>query len=342
VTEMTKRDSTVVHYLNEAYANERRLELALASHADATTRPEYAKRLRDHLRETQDHATKIERRIRGLGGTPETVSIPGPEGLVGKLESAQGIVQRATAAVQHSLHTVRRTGEQELMLENARTEFREEAQEIAIYRALESIARAVGDSETARLAREILREEERMSSYLGDLIPELAMDVVHDAVPVSEIEGPAARRTSADGAGRAASRSSNGASATRGGSTRRARRARSATRRTARVAARASARTASRAGTATSRTTSSRRRAGSTRPARRASRSAARRTARPRARAGGTTRARGATGSRGAAGRTSAARRAGTRSRASGRARTAGSARSRSASRPRAARSARR
>jgi ferritin-like metal-binding protein YciE len=336
VTEMTKRDSTVVHYLNEAYANERRLELALASHANATTRPEYAKRLRDHLRETQGHATKIERRIRALGGTPETVSVPGPEGLAGKLESAQGIVQRATAAVQHSLHAVRRTGEQELMLENARTEFREEAQEIAIYRALESIARAVGDNETARLAREILREEERMSSYLGDLIPELAMDVVHDAVPVSEIEGPAARRTSADGAGRATSRSSNGASA------RRARRTatRRATRAVARVRGRV-VRSASR-GTATRRTTSSSARARSTRPTRRTrarrttrpsarsrstrparrARTATRRTASARARTGSATRASGATRSRGAAGRTSAARRGGTRSRAGGRART--------------------
>ena len=203
MAEMTKRASTLVHYLNDAYANERRLELALAAHAEATTRPEYARRLRDHLTETRAHATKVERRIRSLGGTPETTSIPAPEGLSERIESAQGMVQRATAAVQHSLHAVRRTGEQELMLDNARSEFREEAQEIATYRAIDSLANAVGDRETAKLAREILREEERMASYLGDLIPELAIDVAHDEVPVSEIEGPAARRTSGDGAGRA-------------------------------------------------------------------------------------------------------------------------------------------
>jgi ferritin-like metal-binding protein YciE len=201
---MTKRDSTLVHYLNEAYANERRLELALAAHVEATTRPEYAQRLREHLSETRSHAAKVQRRIRGLGGTPATVSLPAPEGLAGMLESAQGVVQRATAAVQQSVHTVRGTGEQELMLENARTEFREEAQEIATYRTLGSLASAVGDSETARLAREILREEERMASYLGELIPQLAVDVVHDEVPASEIEGPAAHRTSTAGARRQA------------------------------------------------------------------------------------------------------------------------------------------
>lgn len=208
MTDMTKRDSTLVHYLNEAYANERRLELALTAHAEATTRPEYAQRLREHLRETKAHATKVGRRIERLGGTPETVSIPGPEGLTDRLESAQGVVQRATAAVQHSLHAVRRTGEQELMLENARAEFREEAQEIATYRLLDGLATAVGDKETAKLAREILREEERMASYLGDLIPQLATDVAHDEVPVSEIDGPAAHRTSAAGARRTSTRSS--------------------------------------------------------------------------------------------------------------------------------------
>jgi ferritin-like metal-binding protein YciE len=205
---MTKRDSTVVHYLNEAYANERRLELALTAHVEATTRPEYAQRLRDHLRETRAHAAKVGRRIERLGGTPETVSIPGPDGLADRLESAQGAVQRATAAVQHSLHTVRRTGEQELMLENARAEFRDEAQEIATYRLLDGLATAVGDRETAKLAREILREEERMASYLGDLIPQLATDVAHDEVPVSEIEGPAAHRTAAAGARRPSTASS--------------------------------------------------------------------------------------------------------------------------------------
>jgi ferritin-like metal-binding protein YciE len=206
VAEMTKRDATVARYLNDAYAIERRLELTLEAHAESTTRPEYEQRLRQHLAETKSHASRLERRIRRLGGTPETVSLPAqaPDGLADRLESAQGVVQRATAAVQHSLHAVRRTGEQELMLKNARAEFRDEAEEIATYRLLDGLATAVGDRETATLAREILREEERMASYLGELIPELAMDVAHDEVPVSEIDGPAARRTARAGARRAA------------------------------------------------------------------------------------------------------------------------------------------
>jgi rubrerythrin len=81
------------------------------------------------------------------------------------------------------------------MLKNARTEFQDEAEEIATYRTIEALAKAVGDKETAKLARDIQREEKRMADFLTTLIGELALDVVHDEVPVSEIAGPGARRT---------------------------------------------------------------------------------------------------------------------------------------------------
>ena len=90
---------------------------------------------------------------------------------------------------------MRGAGEQEKMLRNARTEYAEEAQEIATYTVIESLATTVGDKETAKLARAIRRDEERMQKFLADLLPELTADVAHDTIPVSEIDGPAARRT---------------------------------------------------------------------------------------------------------------------------------------------------
>ena len=82
------------------------------------------------------------------------------------------------------------------MLKNARTEYQDEAEEIATYRAIEALAKAVGDKETAKLARDIGREEKRMADFLVGIIDQLALDVVHDEVPVSEIGAtPAARRT---------------------------------------------------------------------------------------------------------------------------------------------------
>ena len=81
------------------------------------------------------------------------------------------------------------------MLHNARIEFADEAQEIATYTVIDSLATTVGDKETAKLARGILREEERMQKFLGDLLPELSASVAHDEIPISEIDGPAGKVT---------------------------------------------------------------------------------------------------------------------------------------------------
>ncbi len=203
----TKRDAKLIQYLNEAYATERRLEIALEAHIAMTPRADYKKRLREHLKETKAHARNVERRVKQLGGEAETVALPGPERLAKGAGAAQAAVQRAAAVAKGGLHAVRGTGQQERMLKNARTEFQDEAEEIATYRAIEALAKAVGDKETAKLAREIGREEKRMSDFLAGLIGELALDVVHDEVPVAEVAGSPARRTAAKRSGTAAKRS---------------------------------------------------------------------------------------------------------------------------------------
>ena len=193
--EMTERDAKIVQYLNDAYATERRLEIALQAHIAMTPRADYKKRLREHLKETKAHARLVARRIKALGGEAETVSLPGPEAVVKGATGAKAAVQRAAAVVQGPLHAVRGTGQQERMLKNARTEYQDEAEEIATYRVIEALAKAVGDKETAKLARDIGREEKKMADFLVGLIDQLALDVVHDEVPVAEIgAAPAARR----------------------------------------------------------------------------------------------------------------------------------------------------
>jgi ferritin-like metal-binding protein YciE len=181
------RDAKLVQLLNEAYTKEKQLETSLQAHVDVTTREDYAKRLKDHLKETKSHATQVARRIKQLGGNPETVSVPGPDGLGKMAENVAGRFERAKAAAQGPLQAVRGAGEQEKMLHNARTEYADEAQEIATYMVIDSLASTVGDKQTAKLARDILRDEERMQKFLADLLPELTAAVAHDEIPISEM-----------------------------------------------------------------------------------------------------------------------------------------------------------
>ncbi len=181
------RDAKLVQFLNEAYAKEKQLETALQAHVEVTTRDDYAKRLKDHLKETKSHATQLSRRIKQLGGNPETVTVPGPEGLGRLAENVSEKLEKAKAAAQGPLQAVRGSGEQEKMLHNARIEYAEEAHEIATYMVIDSLATTVGDKETAKLARAILRDEERMQKFLAELLPELTAGVAHDEIPVSEL-----------------------------------------------------------------------------------------------------------------------------------------------------------
>jgi ferritin-like metal-binding protein YciE len=197
MTPESKSTLKLIQYLNEAYATERRLEIALEAHIAMTPRADYKKRLREHLKETKAHARNVARRIKKLGGEAETVALPGPDQLAKGAGVAQAAVQRAAAVAKGPLHAVRGTSEQERMLRNARTEYQDEAEEIATYRAIEALAKAVGDKETAKLAREIGREEKRMADFLAPLIGELAVEVAEDELPTSELAAPSARRTAA-------------------------------------------------------------------------------------------------------------------------------------------------
>jgi ferritin-like metal-binding protein YciE len=190
----TVRDTKIVEFLNEAYGKEQQLTAALEQHLEVTTRADYEKRLTEHLKETKSHAKAVSKRISQLGGTPAEISLPGPEGVSKAAQGMHDMLSKAKAAAQAPLDVVRGAGEQARMVQNARVELEEEAHEIATYTVIDSLATAVGDSETAQLARSILREEERMQKYLVDVLRELSVDMAHDEIPVSEINGPAARR----------------------------------------------------------------------------------------------------------------------------------------------------
>jgi len=182
----------IVQYLNEAYGKEKELETALEAHISMTTKPAYKKRLRDHLKETKGHARTVERRIKQLGGEPAGE----PAGLPAAVTTA---ASKAVSAAKGPLHALRGTGEAEKMLKNAKTEYWNEAEEIATYTAIETLAESVGDNDTAKLARGIRREEERMAKFLAGQIPVLTKAVAREEIPAAErrTNGGARRRSGA-------------------------------------------------------------------------------------------------------------------------------------------------
>jgi ferritin-like metal-binding protein YciE len=195
--EPTTREAKLIQYLNEAYGKEKELETALKAHISMTSRDAYKKRLREHLKETSAQAKGLERRIKQLGGKAEAVNLPGPDVASEAAAKVTAAAKKGVALAQGPLHAIRGTGEAEKLLKNAKTELFNEFEEIANYLAIEELANGLYDRDTAKLAKEFRRQEERMASFLQKLIPQLAKQVVRDEVPASERKPAAAATTTA-------------------------------------------------------------------------------------------------------------------------------------------------
>ena len=215
MADINARDTKLIQYLNEAYGKEKELETALQAHIAMTTKDTYRKRLQDHLKETRGHAREVERRIKQLGGKAEAGPISsGPDVVAEAATSLTSVASKAVAAAQGPLHALRGTGEAEKMLKNARTEFHNEFEEIGFYAGIESLAETVGDKDTAKLARSIRREEERMAKFLEKQIDQLAKAVAREEIPAAERNGGRSRRRSSSRRS-SSSRSSSSSSSSR-------------------------------------------------------------------------------------------------------------------------------
>ena len=197
MADLQERDTKLIQYLNEAYAKEKELETSLQAHIQMTSRATYKKRLKDHLSETKQQSKGLSRRIKELGGKAEAAPVPAatPDVVADAAEAVTTLANKAVSAAKGPLHAVRGTSEPEKMLKNAKTEFWNEAEEIANYNAIETLAEALGDKETAKLAREYRRQEERMAKFLERTIPQLTKEVVKAEIPASQRNGGRKRRT---------------------------------------------------------------------------------------------------------------------------------------------------
>ena len=184
MAEQTMAEQKLVQYLSEAYGKEKELETALQAHIGMNTRPPYKKRLQQHLRETKNHSKLVERRIKKISGSGPGIVAKATGQPVGQLKSlAKG-----------PLHMARGTGEEEKLLKNAKTEYWNEHEEIVTYSAIETLAEQVGDKETAKVAKQIRREEERMADFLAKQIPILTRAVAQAEIPARERQSSSPRR----------------------------------------------------------------------------------------------------------------------------------------------------
>jgi ferritin-like metal-binding protein YciE len=174
--DMNASQKKVLQYLREAEASEQALVRVLQSQIAMTPRGAYRTALEQHLRQTREHAERVAERLRelGQGGNPLTAA-------VGVVES---VVGQALALGKTPFDLLRGSGGEEKVLKNAKDACASEALEIATYTAIERLATAVGDGETAGLAASIRADEEKMLERVLREIPKLT-----DAVVRAEVKG---------------------------------------------------------------------------------------------------------------------------------------------------------
>jgi ferritin-like metal-binding protein YciE len=172
---MSRSKQKLVQYLTEAHSMEVTLVRELQSQIAMTPHGRYRTALETHLRQTREHAKRLEARLRdlGRGGNP----------LRALAGSAQAVAGQTLALAKTPLDLVRGSGGEEKVLKNAKDSYAAEAREIATYDALERLARAVGDEDTAKLAVSIRGDEEKMFDRIRREIPALT-----DAVVRAEIK----------------------------------------------------------------------------------------------------------------------------------------------------------
>ena len=167
---MSQSEQKLVQYLNEAHATETGLVRVLQSQIAATPRGSYRDLLEKHLDETRKHAERVRSRIDELDG--------GANPLQAGVGAVETIFAQTLALWKAPFDLVRGTSGEEKVLKNAKDTSATEALEIATYIALERLATELGDDATAKLAKSIRADEERMLERVTREIPKLAAAVV--------------------------------------------------------------------------------------------------------------------------------------------------------------------
>jgi ferritin-like metal-binding protein YciE len=256
--ETTARELKLIQYLNEAYGKEKQLETVLQAQIKIMQKQTIKKRLQDHLKETKAQARGLEKRIKQLGGKAEAVDLPGPDRVSEAAGAATSLANKAMAAAKGPIQTLRGTSPADNQLRNLRDAFWNEAEEIAHYTVIEAFATQLKDTETAKLAREYRRQEERVQKFIDKQLGQLVKDVIKSEVPARERTPAAAASSSRGGSRSTARKSSSRSTARKSSSSRSSARKASSTRSSGSTTKRSSSGTAAKRSSGTSRSTAKR------------------------------------------------------------------------------------
>ena len=156
---MADRDR-VLAWLNDAYAMELSIAQVLENHAkDAAGHPQMQAGLQRHLEQTRRHAELVKGCVERMGG--ET------SGVKSGMASVMGAVQGMSTKLA-----------KDELVKNALHDYGTEHFEIACYTSLIAAAENLGDQETARVCREILRDDQAMADFLFQQIAPVTIEML--------------------------------------------------------------------------------------------------------------------------------------------------------------------
>jgi ferritin-like metal-binding protein YciE len=147
---MASAEERLMQWLRDAHAMEEQAETMLSGQASRIKNyPELKARIQVHLEETKNQAKRLRACIERRGGSTSTIKDAAAK-MVAMGQAMSGLF----------------VGDE--IVKGSLASYTFEHMEIASYNILIAAAETVGDSETARVCRQILSEEEAMAAWLMD------------------------------------------------------------------------------------------------------------------------------------------------------------------------------
>lgn len=143
----------ITRYLKDAIAAESSFESQLEGFSKEGEDPAAQQLFSRHAQETRLQRERLESRLSALGDSPSTMK--------SALAHMFNFAPKA-ASLGHD--------EAERTTQNLMMAYAVEHSEVAMYESLATVAEAIGDEQTAQLAREIQKEEERTAEMVWEMI----------------------------------------------------------------------------------------------------------------------------------------------------------------------------